>query len=101
MNAVDYAYLISGKPFFSLPANVPIIFEVTVLFSAITAVSAMFAFNKLPQFYHPTFRSRRFKRVTNDRFFIGIEAADPRFDREKTEALLKQLGSSHIEWLED
>jgi len=101
MNAVDYAYLISGKPFFSLPANVPIIFEVTVLFSAITAVSAMFAFNKLPQFYHPAFRSRRFKRVTNDRFFIGIEAADPRFDREKTEAFLKDLGSSHIEWLED
>ena len=101
MNAKNYAYLISGKPFFSLPANIPITFEVTVLFSALTAVASMFAFNKLPQFYHPTFRSGRFKRVTNDRFFIGIEAADPRFEKDKTETLLKSLGSSHIEWLED
>lgn len=101
MNAKNYAYLISGKPFFSLPANIPITFEVTVLFSALTAVASMFAFNRLPQFYHPTFRSRRFKRVTNDRFFIGIETADPHFDAQKTEALLRSLGSSHIEWLED
>lgn len=100
MNAIDYPFLISGKPLFSLPAFVPIIFEVTVLFSALSAVASLFAFNKMPQFYHPVFRSERFRRVTDDRFFIGIEATDPKFDAARTEALLRSLGSSHVEWLE-
>ena len=100
MNAVDYPLLIGGKPLFSLPAFVPVIFEVTVLFSAITAFLAMFAFNKLPQFYHPIFRSEAFRRVTADRFFIAIETADPKFDGDSTAEFLQSLGSSHVEWLE-
>ncbi|MBN2328028.1 MAG: DUF3341 domain-containing protein, partial [Candidatus Omnitrophica bacterium] len=35
MNAVDYPIIISGKPLFSLPANIPVAFELTVLFSAL------------------------------------------------------------------
>jgi len=101
MNAHDYPYLISGKPFFGLPAIVPITFEVTVLFSAVTAVVAMFLFNGLPRFYHPTFNSWRFKRVTNDKFFIAIETGDPRFDEARTESLLKSMGSTSVEWLEE
>jgi hypothetical protein len=101
MNAKNYPYLISGKPFFSLPANIPITFEVTVLFSAITAVVSMFLFNGLPQFNHPTFNSWRFKRVTNDKFFIAIEAGDPQFDEARTEGLLNSLGSRSTEWLEE
>jgi len=101
MNAVDYPLIISGKPMFSLPASIPIAFEMTVLFSAIAAFLAMFAFNRLPQLYHPTFQSERFRRVTNDRFFLAVEAADPRFDAQGTETLLRRLGSAHVEWLED
>jgi hypothetical protein len=101
MNAVDYQLVIGGKPIFSLPANIPVAFELTILFSATTAFLAMFAFNKLPQFYHPAFRSRAFKRATNDRFFITIEAADPRFDLQRTEELLRFTGSCNIEQLED
>jgi hypothetical protein len=100
MNAKNYPYLISGKPMFSLPANIPITFEVTVLFASLTAVAAMFIFNGLPTFYHPTFNSWRFKRVTDDKFFIAIETADPRFDSGRTEELLKSLGSAHVEWLD-
>jgi hypothetical protein len=101
MNAVDYQLNISGKPLFSLPAQIPIAFELTVLFSAICAVLCMFAFNKLPQFYHPLFKSNRFKRVTNDRFFIAIETTDPKFDIERTEAFLRTLTDREIEWLVD
>ena len=101
MNAVDYPFVISGKPFFGLPASIPIAFELTVLFSAITAFLSMFAFNRLPQLYHPTFRSERFRRATNDRFFLAVEAADPRFDVERTEALLRRAGGTHLEWLEE
>jgi Protein of unknown function (DUF3341) len=100
-NAVDYPFVISGKPLFGVPAAIPITFELTILVSAITAFLCMFAFNRLPQLYHPTFRSERFRRATNDRFFLAIESRDPRFDVEHTEALLREAGSTHLEWLED
>jgi len=101
MNAVDYKLIIGGKPLFSLPANIPIIFELTVLFAAISAFGAMFFFNDLPRFYHPAFKSERFRRVTSDRFFLAIETADPRFDDQRTAELLESLGCTHLEWLEE
>ncbi|MEW6741664.1 MAG: DUF3341 domain-containing protein [Planctomycetota bacterium] len=100
-NALAYPFRVSGKPIFSLPANIPVTFETTILLSAIGAVAGMFLLNRLPQFYHPVFRSRRFKRVTTDRFFISIEAADPKFDRERTRAFASSLGPVHVEELED
>lgn len=101
MNAIDYPFVIGGKPLFSLPAQIPIAFELTVLFSAIACVLALFAFNGLPRFHHPAFRSRHFRRVTSDRFFLLIEASDPRFDPVRTADLLQALGAAHVEWLED
>jgi len=101
MNAVDYPLNIAGKPLFSLPAQIPIVFEVTVLLASVAAFVSLFIFNGLPRFYHPAFRSRAFKRVTNDRFFIAVEASDPGFDGEKTESFLRSVGSRNIEWLED
>lgn len=92
-NAVAYPFLISGKPLFSLPANIPVTFEVTVLFSAFTAFFAMLGLNLLPAFYHPLFRHPRMARYSSDRFAIVIEAKDKQFDREKVEALLKGSGS--------
>ncbi len=80
MNGVDYKFLISGKPLFGLPANIPIFFELTVLFSALGAFLGMLAFNLLPEYHHPLFSSERFRRATQDRFFISIEARDPKFD---------------------
>ena len=90
-NAVDYPFLISGKPYFSLPANIPIIFEVTVLFSAITTVLAMLVLNNLPLHYHPLFTCDRFRRSTSDRFFIAVEAQDPKFDAKKTHEFMSSL----------
>ncbi len=101
MNAVDYPYLISGKPIYSFPANVPIIFELTVLFTAFGTLFGLLGFNKLPQWRHFTFTSDRFRRATQDRFFISVEASDPKFDTERTRALLATTGSSAIEELED
>lgn len=101
MNTVDYPYWISGKPLFSLPANIPVAFEVTILFSALTAFGAMFIFNGLPQFYHPVFKNARFRKVTDDRFFIAIETSDPRFDESKTTKLLQSIGSVRVERLVD
>ena len=59
-----YPFQISGKPFWSLPAFIPVIFELTVLFSASGAVIGMLFLNRLPQLNHPLFTSEAFRRVT-------------------------------------
>lgn len=96
-NAWEWPWIVSGKPFFSLPANVPIMFETTVLCSVFAAFFGMWGLNKLPQHWHPFFKKDRFRRVTDDRFFIGIEAADKVFQRGKTQALLQEAGALAIE----
>ena len=100
-NAVDYPFVISGKPLFSLPANIPIVFECAVLFAALTAFKGMLIANRLPCHYRPVFKSERFRRVTQDRFFIVIEATDPLFDRAKTRSFLESLGGLSVEEVED
>ena len=97
MNAVDYKFIISGKPLFGLPAAAPVMFELTVLFSAFAAFFGMWILNDLPKWYHPLFSNRRFRRATQDRFYIVIEAADPKFQLEKTREFLGSLGGSVVE----
>ena len=92
--ARGYSYRISGKPFWSVPANIPVIFELTVLLAALAAVFGMLVLNNLPNFYHALFTSKRFARVTDDRFFLSIAAADPRFDEPRTLALAESLGGT-------
>jgi hypothetical protein len=96
-----YPFLISGKPAMSLPAFIPVMFELTILFAALTTVSLMFLFNGLPWLYHPLFKSNRFRRASNDRFFISIEARDPKFLPKKTEEFLKSLDPVAVEAVED
>lgn len=100
-NAYDYPFLISGKPLWSLPANIPVIFELTVLCSALTAVFGMLGLNRLPMLYNPLFKHDRFRRVTDDRFFVFIDATDPRFDETRATSLLKEMGAVAVERVED
>ena len=100
-SAVDYPLRISGKPFFSLPAFVPVMFELTVLLGAFGAFLGMLVLNGLPRFYHPVFRCERFRRATDDRFFVTIEASDARYDPHETPGFLMSLGAVHVEVLED
>ena len=101
MNAVDYPFWISGKPFFGVPAAVPVMFELTVLFSALTTFFGMWILNGLPRHHHPLFNSARFKRATADRFFISIEARDRRFHPEKMREFLESLRPDAVEAVED
>jgi Protein of unknown function (DUF3341) len=96
-----YEYLVSGKPLFSLPANIPILFETTVLLAAIGTLLGMAGLNKLPMLHNPLFKSERFRRATDDRFFVVIEAEDPKFDLEPIQDLLTSLGALAIEVVED
>ena len=100
-NAFDYKFLISGKPAFSGPAFIPVTFELTILFSALTAVFGMLILNRLPRLYNPLFKHERFRRVTNDRFFIYIDATDRKFNEAETAKLLSEAGATAIERVED
>lgn len=100
MSAVSYPLVISGKPLLSWPAFVPVTFELGVLFAAFGAVFGMFALNRLPQPYHPLFQSTNFDRVTDDKFFVAIEALDPQFDPKDTAAFLQSIGAVNIELID-
>lgn len=92
-----YPLVISGKPLFSWPAFVPIMFECGVLGGASGAVLGFLIMARLPRHHHALFNSERFSQVTDDAFFISIEASDPSYDPEKTSQLLRDLGASHVE----
>lgn len=96
-----YQFMISGKPTFSLPANIPIIFETTILFAAIGTLLGMLGLNKLPMLHNPLAKSRRFLRATSDRLFIVIESEDALYDSQKTREFLLSLQPLAVEMVED
>ena len=98
---VGYPFLISGKPLWSFAAHIPVMFECTVLFSALTAVFGMFILSGLPMHYNPLFKSKKFLRATNDRFFVVIYATDPQFHPEKTGSFLETLHPLSVEKVEE
>ncbi len=100
-NGVDYPLVIGGKPGYSLPSMVPVMFELTILLSAFGTVFGMFGINQLPRHHHPVFYSDRFDKATDDRFFISIEAADEKFDLEDTRELLEGLHPTHLELIQE
>ncbi|RMG98031.1 MAG: DUF3341 domain-containing protein [Deltaproteobacteria bacterium] len=101
MSAVDYPLIISAKPYNSYPAFVPVTFELGILLGSFGAVFGMFALNRLPQLYHSLFNSDRFAKVTDDGFFIAIEARDPNYDPVRTRTLLEEAGAIAVEEVED
>jgi hypothetical protein len=97
VSAVAYPLNIGGRPYISWPMFIPVTFELTILFAALTAVGAWIALNGLPLPYHPVFNVPRFtERASQDGFFLAIESTDPKFDRAGTLQFLKTLGAREI-----
>jgi Protein of unknown function (DUF3341) len=93
-----FPLIVHGKPvnFFTVPAFFPIMFELTILFSAFTAFFGVFIMNRLPRLHHPLFDHAPFQRVTNDAFFLVIESLDPRFMEVETPEFLEEIGGKEV-----
>ncbi len=102
-SSILYPMIVQGKPtnWETVPAFVPIMFELTVLISAFTTLFGMLLLNGLPRLNHPVFNWDRFKAVTDDKFFVVIEHRDPLFDMQETRALLEKAGGTHITVIEE
>lgn len=96
-NIIGYPMVISGKPYFSWQAFVPVFFAITILMSAFGAFFGMLAINQLPKLFHPLFNSQKFTRVTDGAFFISVQADDPKFDEEKVKSYLESIGGKNVE----
>jgi hypothetical protein len=97
MGAKDYAIVVGGKPLFSPIFSFPVAYECTILLGAFGSLGGMLLLNRLPRLYHPLFSSERFRLATHDRFFICVEASDPKYHDAETRKLLEAAGSRHIE----
>jgi hypothetical protein len=101
MNGVDYPHVVGGKLPYAWPTTIPITFECMVLLASFAALLGMLGFNKLPRYHNPLFKHSTIHRVTDDRFFLSIEATDPKFDQHKTVDFLKSIGGAHVELVEE
>ena len=95
-SAIEYPFNVGGRPLATWPAFVVPSYELTILFSALTAAIGMVVLNGLPQPYHPVFNVERFTMASSDKFFLVIEAADAHFAKEQTGAFLQSVGAKGV-----
>ena len=94
--AISYPMTVAGRPDNSIPSFVPVTFELTILFAALFGFVGLLLACGFPMPYHPVFNAPSFVRASRDRFFLCIEAADPRFDAVETRAFLERLGAREV-----
>ena len=101
MNAYDYPIVVGGKPMFSPHGAFPPSYELTILLGAFGSLFGMLFLNRLPRLYNPLLKNKRFSLVTHDRYFLVVECDDPKYSEIETRKLLEEVGSTHIEIVED
>ncbi len=90
-----------GKPYFSLPGFVPILDLLMIILSAAISIVGMTILSGLPRLHHPLWEWDAFNRATHDKFFIVIEANDPRFNEKASIDLLTELGGTNLTYIGD
>jgi hypothetical protein len=89
---------VGGRPLHSAPAFIPIAFESAILASALAGFMAMLLLSRLPRLHHPVFEIDGFERASADRFWLGVDEADPQFDARVSDDLarLGALRCTHL-----
>jgi hypothetical protein len=95
-SVLEYPMNVGGRPHASWTAFVVPSYELTILFSALATTIGMIALCGLPQPYHPVFNAPRFSLASSDKFFLVIETADPKYDREPTARFLNEIGAKGV-----
>src|SRR6187549_3660161 len=93
---IEYPMNIGGRPLASWTTFIVPSYELTILFSALTAAIGMIVLNGLPQPYHPVFNVERFAMASSDKFFLVVESADPKFDQQATAEFLRSTGAKGV-----
>ena len=92
ISVLAYPLNIAGRPTYSWPAFIVPAYEWTILFAGLSAAFGMLALNGLPSLYHPLFNAPNFcDGATTDKFFLCLEALDPKFDRAETKTYLESF----------
>jgi hypothetical protein len=99
MNKFDYGLVVGGKPLFTPLYAFPVSYELTILLGSFATLFGMLFLNRLPKLYNPLFRNERFRKASDDKFFLCIEATDPKFAEAK--AVLEKAGAVAVELVED
>ena len=98
--AVQDKFVVGGKPLFDFTYSIPIMFELTILFTAFATFLGMWALNGLPRLYHPSLNYRNAHKASDDRFLLVIEAVDPKFDPQMSAEHLRSVGAGTVEVVE-
>ncbi len=101
VSVLAYPIMVGGKPYFSWPAFIPVAYETTILLGGLTAAISMLMINGFPTPYHPVFNVERFSHAMVDRFFLCIEATDPKFNPEETKKFLEGLHPYEVSEVEE
>ena len=92
VSVIAYPLNIAGRPLYSWPAFIVPAYEWTILWAGLSAAFGMVALNHMPSLYHPLFNAPNFRNgALVDKFFLCLEALDPKFDRAATRAYLQTL----------
>lgn len=91
-SAVNWPINVGGKPFFSLPAFIPILFELTILFAALSSVGALLYACGIPAVDPPVIDPD----LSSHRFAIFIPSDDVGYEEKKIETLFRSLDAKDI-----
>ena len=93
MLGFDWPMIIGGKPAISLPAFIPVSFELTVFFTCHGMVITFYTISKLyPRFKTPMLDVRS----TDDKFVMAIELDESSSQLPKLTQLLRENGASEV-----